>query len=1007
MNKKLILLMFSILSFQLSIAQTTVTGKVIDNNGDILPGVTILIKGTNTGEITNFDGEYSLKITSEDVVLIFSHLEMKTKEIKYAGQVVLNVVLEGETNRLNEIVVIGYGAVKKRDVTGTISSIKDSIIKVSKTPNLFDAIQGRIAGVNIVSSSGEPGAGVNFNIRGSNSVYGSGSPLFVIDGVQIDVESNEVANSGVGSVANFDPLATINPLDIESIEVLKDASATAIYGSRGANGVIIITTKGGKKGELTFSYTGSIGFQEAANIIDVITPEEYLVYRELRDPGNSFTNVNGAPRDFSNIPSQNWQDLVLRTAEIKNHFISASGGTENTTYSASAGFLEQEGLIIENEYSKYNFRINATHKQSDKLKFGFNINTSFTETNGVANSGSGGDEFNGVVQLMVIANPWELLDLTQQEEASQDFLSPVSVIQEGEKILRFSRTIGSFYAEYKLTDHLTWRNHIGANFSGSKMQEFHNSNSLFGWRWNGRAVIRQTETNSYNLYSTLKYMKTFKGGHWLNVLGGIERSRYSRESFFNDIIGFENQELGFNDISIGQVFRAYGTNRLISKRMSYFSRINYTYKGKYLFTFNARADGSDRFGSNNRWGYFSGGAFAWRAHRENFMKNIKDINDLKFRVSYGQTGNERIPPFTYLARVDNTFYSSNDALNFGLSPGTFGNPDLQWETTTQFNIGFDLGLFNDRFNMTFDYYDKLTTDMLIDAPVPAQTGFNSQWVNLGAVQNRGFEFSLSSVNINKPNFKWTTDFNISTNLNKIKDLGNVDFIPTLVPGGWITNPGRVQVGQPIGIMYGYVFDGIHQEGNTDGAVPGTMRYRDLNGDGVIDDENDRAVIGDSNPKHTGGINNTFTYKNFNLSVFWQWSYGNDIFNAARLRTNGFQPFMNITRDYYENAWTPQNASNTAPAFGQIQPVASSYFVEDASFLRLKTINFSYDFPRKMFQGTQVSGLRLFISANNLLTFTKYTGFDPEVSFNNPLIRGFERFSYPRARTIIMGLNLNF
>lgn len=1007
MNKNLIFLMFSILSFQLSIAQKTVTGKVTDNNGDILPGVTILIKGTNTGEITNFDGEYSLKITSEDAVLVFSSLGMKTKEVKYAGQVVLNVVLEYETNRLNEIVVIGYGAVKKRDVTGTISSIKDSVIKISKTPNLFDAIQGRIAGVNIVSSSGAPGAGVNFNIRGSNSVYGSGSPLFVIDGVQIDVESNEVANSGVGSVANFDPLATINPLDIESIEVLKDASATAIYGSRGANGVIIITTKSGEKGELTFSYTGSIGFQEAANRIDVITPEEYLAYREIRDPGNGFTNINGAPRDFSNIPSQNWQDLVLRTAEIKNHFIAASGGTENTTYSASAGFLEQEGLIIENEYSKYNFRINVTHKQSDKLKFGFNINTSFTETNGVANSGSGGDEFNGVVQLMVIANPWELLDLTQQEEASQDFLSPVSVIQEGEKILRFSRTIGSFYAEYKLTDHLTWRNHIGANFSGSKMQEFHNSNSLFGWRWNGRAVLRQTETNSYNFYSTLKYMKTFKGGHWLNVLGGIERFRYSRESFFNDIIDFENQELGFNDISIGQVFRAYGTNRLISKRMSSFSRINYTYKGKYLFTFNARADGSDRFGSNNRWGYFSGGAFAWRAHRENFIKNSKAINELKFRVSYGQTGNERIPPFTYLARADNTFYSSNDALNFGLSPGTFGNPDLQWETTTQFNIGFDLGLFNDRFNMTFDYYDKLTTDMLIDAPVPAQTGFNSQWVNLGAVQNRGFEFSFSSVNINKPNFKWTTDFNISTNLNKIKDLGNVDFIPTLVPGGWITNPGRVQVGQPIGIMYGYVFDGIHQEGNTDGAVPGTMRYRDLNGDGVIDDENDRAVIGDSNPKHTGGINNTFTYKNFNLSVFWQWSYGNDIFNAARLRTNGFQPFMNITRDYYENAWTPENASNTAPAFGQIQPVASSYFVEDASFLRLKTINFSYDLPRKLFQGTQVSGLRLFISANNLLTFTKYTGFDPEVSFNNPLIRGFERFSYPRARTITMGLNLNF
>tara|TARA_R110001632_G_scaffold20370_6_gene61058 strand:- start:2921 stop:5944 length:3024 start_codon:yes stop_codon:yes gene_type:complete len=1007
MSKNLIVLLFSIMSFQLAMAQKTVSGKVTDVNGDVLPGVTVQIKGSNTGEITNFDGEYTIKITSNDVIFIFTYLGMKTKEIIYTGQAVLDVVLDDETNRLNEIVVIGYGAVKKRDVTGTISSVKDSLIRVSKTPNLFDAIQGRIAGVNIVSSSGGLGAGVNINIRGSNSVYGSGSPLFVIDGVQIDIEPNEIANSGVGDSANLDPLSTINPLDIESIEVLKDASATAIYGSRGANGVIIITTKGGKKGDLKFSYTGSIGFQEAANTIDVISPEEYLVYRELRDPGNGFTNVNGAPRDFSNIPSQNWQDVALRTAEVHNHFISASGGTEKTRYSASAGFLEQQGLIIENDYSKYNFRINATHNQSDKLQFGFNINTSFTETKGVANSGSGGGEFNGIVQFLVIANPWELLDLSQQEEASQEFLSPLSLIYEGEKILRFTRTLGSFFTQYKISNHLTFRSQIGANFSGSKMQEFHSSNSSFGWRWNGRAIIRQTESSSYNFTNTLRFAKTFNRKHWVNILGGVEMYRYSRESFFNDIVGFDNQELGFNDISIGEAFRDYGSNRLISKRMSYFSRINYTLKGKYLFTFNARADGSDRFGANNRWGYFSGGAFAWRANRENFLKNIKDINELKFRVSYGQTGNERIPPFTYLARVDNTFYSSNDGLNFGLSPGTLGNPDLQWETTTQFNIGVDLGLFNDRFNMTFDYYNKVTTDMLIDAPVPAQTGFNSQWLNLGSVQNRGFEFSFSSVNINKPNFKWTTDFNISTNINKVKDLGNIEFIPTLIPNGWITNPGRVIVGQPIGVMYGYVFDGIHQEGNIEGAVPGTMKYRDLNEDGIIDDENDRTVIGDSNPKHIGGINNTFTYKNFNLSMFWQWSVGNDIFNAARLRTNGFQPFMNITRDYYENAWTPENQSNIAPAFGQIEPLSSSYFVEDASFLRLKTINFSYDFPRKMFQGTEISGLRLFISANNLLTFTKYTGFDPEVSSNNPLIRGFERFSYPRARSIIMGLNLNF
>jgi len=1002
----------SILLFctQLGMAQNTLTGTVTDAEGEVLPSATVQIKGTNTGTITNFNGEYTLNIESNDITIVFSYLGMVTQEIKYTGQRVLNVQLENENNSLNEIVVIGYGAVKKRDVTGSISSVKDSIIKVNKTPNLSDALQGRIAGVNISSGSGEPGAAVNYNIRGSNSVFGSGSPLFVIDGVQIDIEPNEVASAGVGNIANQDPLATINPMDIKSIEVLKDASATAIYGSRGANGVIIITTKGGEQGKLNFNYTGSIGFSEAANTIDVLSADDYLIYRELRDPASSNNFIflpDGTRRDFTDIPNQNWQDAVLRTGIVHNHYITASGGTENTTYSASAGLVHQEGVIVENDYRKYNLRTNITHKQSDRLTFGFNANTAFTEAGGVANSGGGGDEFNGVVQFMVIANPWELQDITDDEQAAQEYLSPLSLIEEGDKILRFTRTFGSFYTQYKITNHLTFRSQIGAGFTGSKMQEFHSSKSRFGQRWNGRAIIRQTETNSYNFTNTLRFARTINQKHWVNILLGVEQYRYQRESFFLDITNFDLQELGFNDISIGQTFKDYGSNRGISKRMSYFTRLNYTLKGKYLFTFNFRADGSDRFGENNRFGYFPGGAFAWRAHRESFLRDVEQINDLKLRVSYGQTGNERIPPFTYLATVDNTFYSSNDNINLGVAPGSLGNPDLQWETTTQFDIGFDLNMFEDRLNVTFDYYHKLTEDMLLDVPVPAQSGFNSQFANIGSVVNRGVEFSFSTLNIKKPNFTWSTNFNISRNVNEVKDLGNVDFIPTLIPGGWITNPGQVRVGEPIGIMYGYVFDGIHQEGNEQGAEPGTMRYKDLNGDGVIDDENDRTVIGDSNPEHFGGINNTFTYKNFTFSFLFQWSYGNDVFNAARLRTNGFQPFMNITQDYYNDAWTAENASNIAPAFGKIEPVASSYYVEDASFLRLKTINLSYDLPRKLFLGSQIDGLQIFLNANNLLTFTNYSGFDPEVSSNNPLIRGFERFSYPRARTIIMGINLKF
>lgn len=1007
MRKIIMICYIGLLSTQIISAQGNVSGTVTDDGGVPLLGVTVVIKDTGSGSITDVDGKYTINVTTSEAILVFQYLGMKSKEVSYNGQEKIDVILNEDISRLDEVVVIGYQEIKKRDITGSVSSVNDKLIMENKSPELFDAIQGRIAGVSITSQSGALGGAVDYNIRGSNSVFSAGSPLFIIDGVQIDINEDEVANVGVGSVAPMNPLATINPQDIQSLEVLKDASATAIYGSRGANGVIIITTKGGKEGQLNFEYTGSLGFSEATNTIDVITPEQYLIYREARDPGNDFTNLeDGTPRDFSDIPNSNWQDKVLRTGVTQNHFINANGGSKNTNFSASLGIVDQEGIIIENDYKKYNFRIRADHTQSDKLSFGFTLNSSLTPERGVANSGQGGNEADGVVQFLVIANPWEILDLDQEEIGSVEFLSPLSLIEKGEKKMRFHRTFGSFYGRYKITDHLNFRSRIGANFTGSKLQEFHPSDSRFGRRWGGRALIRQAESQSYNFSNTLNYNNTFNNKHYVDILLGQEAASYNREAFFNDITNFENQSVGFNDVSIGQEFKGYGSERIFSNRLSFFSRFNYTLKGKYLFTANFRADGSDRLGANNRWGYFPSGAFAWRAHRENFFRKIPQINQLKFRVSYGQTGNERIPPFSFAARLNNAFYADNDGLDFGLAPGSLENQDLKWETTTQFNIGVDVGLFKDKVNFTFDYYSKITDDLLIDTPIPGQTGFNSQWQNLGSLSNKGIEFSISTLNISTPNFKWTTSFNISRNVNEIRDLGDVQFIPVSILGGIMENQGRVVVGEPIGTMYGFVFDGIHQEVNEEGAEPGTMKYKDLNGDGFITDD-DRTIIGNSNPDHIGGINNSFSYKNFNFSIFFNWSYGNDVFNAAKLKTNGVRSFYNITTDYFENAWTPENASNVAPAFGEIDQVPSSYFVEDASFLRLKTVNFSYDFPKTLFENTQISSLRLFVSANNLLTFTNYSGFDPEVSSSNPLLRGFERLSYPRSRTVIMGINLKF
>ena len=1013
MNKYLFLLLLTIGSIKNVHAQNKIAGIVTTSSGEVLPGVTVLIKNTSTGTITNFDGEFSLNISDKNALIVFSYVGMISKEITYTGQDNIKVFLKEQANNLDEVVVIGYGAVKKKDLTGSVGSIKASVIAENKTPNLFDALQGRLSGVNITSESGAPGSGVNINIRGANSISGAGSPLFVIDGVQIDISEDEVAGSTMGSPSTMGPLSTINPQDIESIEVLKDASATAIYGSRGANGVIIITTKGGENGIATFEYTTSVGVSNANKRIDIIDPQTYIDYRNTREQNSNFTNIDtdgdgipDTPRDFTNIANYDWQKEALRPAFTTNHMISATGGSKKSNYAAGVAFLNQEGIVKDNDYIKYSFRIKANHQQTEKLKFGFSLNSAFSELDGVANSG-GADSYNGVVQYLVISNPWELPDQTLEDGASDQYISPMTLIEEGEKTTRLSRTRSSVYGEYKLSKSFRFRSLFGASVSNSKLKEFYNSQTSYGNRWEGRAVINQVESYSYNFSNVLTFNKKFKKKHYVNFIAGFEMAHYNFEKFLNDITNFEDESTGYNDISKGSVIKNYQSQRDVSNRMSYLSRLNYIYKGKYLFTASFRADGSDKFGENNRWGYFPGAAFAWRVNKEQFLKNITEISNLKLRVSYGKTGNERIPAYSYAAKMENTYYASNNITYFGMSPGSSANPNLKWETTTQYDAGIDIGLFQNRITITFDYYNKQTHDMLLNAPVPGQSGNSSQWINFGRVDNTGVEFSLSTVNIQVPNFSWKTDFNISKNNNTVKNIGGAEYIPVTMPGGWIQNPGRVIVGQPIGLMYGYVFDGIHQSGNTEGITPGSMRYKDLNGDGEIDDANDRTTIGNSNPKHIGGLSNSLTYKNINLSFLFQWSYGNDVFNAGTLRTNGLQPFMNVTKDYYQNAWTEENASNIAPAIGKVETVASSYFVEDASYLRLKNINVSYRFPEKLFLNSQISGIHLFASANNLITWSNYSGFDPEVSSFNPLIRGFERFSYPRSRTITLGVNLKF
>lgn len=1043
MKKSKLLLLLTCICFSfLGFAQKKVSGKVTDSQGIPMPGVSLLAKNTKTGTLTDFEGQYNLVVPTNSNVIVFSYIGMKTQEVEVNQKSIINVKLEEEASVLDEIVVIGYGTSKKKDLTGSVSSIKANKLAESSSTNIFNAMQGRVAGVAISSESGEPGGGMNIRIRGANSISGSSTPLFVIDGVQLDFNKNEVASTG-SSQSSMNPLSMLNPNDIESIEVLKDASSTAIYGSRGANGVVIVTTKSGKNGKANIEYEVVTGLSTANNKINVLSPEGYLQYAKARGRDSFLlmdTNGDGildSPRDFTNTPSHIWQDEALRTAEVIQHTLSMSGGNDKSNYSAGIGYVSEEGLVRNNDFERYNFRLQANQIHSDRLRLGFNLNSSLSEAMGVANNG-GPNSYSGVTQLIVMANPWEITD-PDVNQVDDSYISPLKLIDESDKTTRMFRSLGSLDLQFKLTKDLTYVGVLGGNYSNSKLKEFYNSRTNWGNYYKGLAGVDEVETYSYNHSSQLNYKKKLKK-HYFDVLAAFEVGHYNWEQFRNRVAGFEDESTGVNDIQKGKNLLEYTTKRYSTSRLSYLSRVNYNYNNRYFFTASFRADGSDKFGEGNRWGYFPSGALAWKISEENFLKEKTPISNLKLRLSYGETGNESIPAYSNFAKMENTYYSNNESIMFGMSPSSRENPELKWETTKQFNTGVDLGLFNNRLNINVDYYKKQTENMLLLAPVSSQTGYFNQWLNIGNLENSGFEFTLSTVNINKQNFKWESNFNISFNKNQVTDIGRASFINIDIPGGFITNPGRIIVGEPIGIMYGYVFDGVYQidqfnwQNNNDPtiphssriyslkqgenkfvtgtAAPGSIRYKDISGpngvpDGKIDDVYDRTVIGHSNPKHFGGFNNNFTYKSFDLAIFFEWSYGNDIFNASKLNEQGILDYMNVTSDYFYNSWTPTNPSNKYPGIAQISTAPSSYFVEDGSYLRLKNISLGYKLPKEVLDQMGISALRVFATGTNLITWTKYTGLDPEVNSTNPLMTGFDRFSYPRARTINLGLNVKF
>lgn len=1016
---------------------STITGQVVDENQQPLPGATIMEKGTSNGTTADFDGNFSLELITDDPVLIVSYLGYLSKDVAVGDVKEITVSLDPDVANLDEVIVVGYGSTKKKDLTGSVTTLSTENIQRGVPNDVLSGIQGQLAGVQISSDSGDPAAGVNITIRGNNSISAGTNPLFVIDGMPYDFNSGEIASGTVGNNNSSNPLSLINPADIKSVVVLKDASATSIYGSRGANGVILIETKSGLQEKTVYSFSVSSGLAAANRKLPVLNANEFIEFRREAQPMGGLFYANqdiSRPQDPYAYIQHDWQDEILRTAFQKNYNFNLTGKSNNTTYSASIGVMDNEAIVKNNDFQRYSVLLKLDNKKDDHLRFGLNLRGTLSEINGATQSGGGENLFNGIVQNLVISTPLEYYN--PDFDPGAVYISPTSMIDDAYKKSSTMLFNPGAYMEYLFSDELKLTARGFAQFTSSKGKEFYGKETNWGIGSNGYSNLTQANSSTLNATLQLDYNKQFNDKHKLSSLIATEGNIYNFENFNVTQTDFLTEATGVDDISKGANTKSVGSYRDKNKRISFFGRLNYNYSDKHLLTVNFRADGSDKFGSGNRFGYFPSAAYSYVLSNEGFMQGQNLFNNIKFRASYGISGNDRIPSYRYLAELDNAYYGGE----LGSAPLTQANENLKWETTYQMDVGLDLSLFDNRVSITADYYEKKTKDMLLEVPTPGQTGYARQWQNIGEMSNKGIELELTTFNINTPSFQWKTSLNVSGNENKVLDLGGSEYLPVSVGGGWITNIGRTSIGEPIGRAYGYEFDGVYQisdftwQNDSDPGIdhasrnyqlkdevvsvsginvlPGSFKFKDLNGDGEIDLDNDRTFISNSAPKFFGGITNSFNYKNFDLTVFLQGSYGNEVFNESRWRLEGgaLLAYMNVTKDFYYNHWTPDNPTNEYGTFSDNNVTAlltSSYYVEDASYLRLKNITLGYTLENDMMSKFGLEQARIYVTGNNLFTWTDYTGFDPEVNSGQSLMSGVDHISYPRSRTILVGLNISF
>ncbi len=976
-------------SYNLQPAQQKVTGKVVDAAGQPLPGVSVLIKGTATGTITDIDGKFGFASIPANTTLTFSFIGMKTQEVAVAGQADLTVVMDEETFGINEVVAIGYGSIKKKDVTGAVSSLKAEDFNHGVSVSPTDLIQGRVAGVNITSNGGEPGAGVSVKVRGANSIRAGQEPLYVVDGIPLDItdaQPDGASTTGVGSSASKNPLNFINPDDIESIDILKDASATAIYGSRGANGVVIVTTKKGKKGKATASYTGYTGFSVLPKEYDVLSASEY----------NAARTSLGLTSDDQGYDTD-WQDEIFRTAVTSSHSLSLSGGSEKSTYRASLGYLDQEGIIKKSGMEKYSGRLTLSTKTlDDHLNIEFGLTAARVNDQRAPLGESGGVEGDLLLSALKLNPTYPVYNEDgTYYQLSDQVRNPVAMIDLTNDNTQTDRVLANLSATLDIVKNLQYKVNLSTDQTKATRKVTQDA-ELSYMSDLGTATISNVELSSNMIENYLMYKLNLNDIHYFDFLGGFSYQKFRIYTYSMAVSGFESSDIdNLNDLSLGKYTQAtVGSDITVNELQSFFGRINYNLKDKYLLTANFRADGSTKFGANNKYGYFPSAAFAWKMNEEDFIKNMDVFSSLKMRLGWGITGNQEITSKisqATLGSVTGAILDGGSVLTPGYTLTRTPNPDLKWEKTTQYNFGVDYGFFKGRLSGTFDLYYKNTTDvqMLVSTKMPSPTA--TYWTNKDLnIINKGLEISLNGVIISKKDFNWSANVNFSTISNKVRNM-DVSKIPTGYPSGpGITGtPSQYIINnEPLGTFWGKTFLGFDDNGESIFAT-------DENGAEI------EGVIGHALPDFTYNFSTSVNWKQFDLTLNFNGVHGNDVYNNLANMMDQMSLFSsgwNVTPDALTRGESTGNVLNY-----------SSRFIEDGSFLRLSNATLGYTF--KLSNQKYISRLRAYAAGNNLFVLTDYSGYDPEVNTtrvsNGVPALGIGWTNYPKARTFTIGVNVEF